>query len=204
MADRQRPDGVGLGGGAALPSVAGVISCRLVAHVALVGLVGLAGAGLAGCGSKADFPDRTAYVTIGGVQKTFTLDDCGLDHETAFVVGRAGDGSVLQAVVGVRAKDHKTGVLRSTAITVTDDPASVSAFGPESWTRAGHTGTAPGTITSAGLRGSRIQATALGQPVDSHDQPTQAPLIDVKLDARCDQRSSSAPAVGGSTPTTGG
>jgi hypothetical protein len=149
--------------------------------------------GTAGCGKDA-FPDRSAQVTIGGRVTVFHIDSCGLDHRTAFVVGRAKDGSILQAVIGVRA-DHRTGIPASTGITVTADPASVSAFGEESWHRRGESGTPPGRITSARIRGSRIQVGADAQPVDAHDQPTQDPLEVLHMDARCDQRDDKPPSA---------
>ena len=128
-----------------------------------------------------------AQVTIAGHVTVFHVDSCGLDHRTAFVVGRADDGSVLQAVIGVRA-DHTTGIPASTGVTITDDPASVSAFGAESWHRRGQSGAPPGRITSARIRGSRIQVCAFAQPVDDEDLPTTAPVEELHLDARCDQR----------------
>jgi hypothetical protein len=83
--------------------------------VALLGLALVAGAGCAN--GSGGFPDRTARVTIGGVTTTFTVVSCGLDHQTAFVVGHAPNGSIVQAVIGVAA-DHHTGVPASTGITV--------------------------------------------------------------------------------------
>ncbi len=151
-----------------------------------IGLLALVtSGGLVGCGKKDDFEDHTAIVTIGGKATTYQLDSCGRDHETVFVVGRAKDGSVLQAVVGTK-KDHKTGVLDSTGLSIIHDPDSVSAFGKESWARRGQSGTAPGTITSARIRGSRIQVSTLAQPVDADESPTAADPITTTLDARCD------------------
>jgi hypothetical protein len=146
----------------------------------------LAVVGLAGCG-KSEFKDRTAQVSVDGHGTRYTVDSCGLDGQTLFVVGRADDGSVLQAVVGLT-KDQKNGVTASTGFSVIEGPTTVEAFGQESWERRGKTGPAPGEITSARLRGARIQLGGQARFVDTDEVPTSPKSIDVSIDARCDQR----------------
>lgn len=146
----------------------------------------LAVLGLAGCG-KSEFKDRTARVTVDGRGTQYTVDSCGLDSRTLFVVGRADDGSVLQAVVGLT-NDRKRGVRASTGFSVLQGPTTVEAFGQESWERRAKTGPAPGEITSARLRGSRIQLSGRARFVDNDEVPTSPEAIDVSIDARCDQR----------------
>lgn len=156
--------------------------------VAACGLVVLA-CGLAGCG-KDEFADKTARVELSGRTTTFEVDSCGLDGRTAFVVGRSEGGSVLQAVIGVGA-DERTGVTRSTGLSVIDDNVELAGFGQESWERRGLSGSAPGTITSARIRGSRIQAAGTLVPVDADGKPTATSSAAgsgtrFSLDARCD------------------
>ena len=143
-----------------------------------------------GC-AKDEFPDRTAVVKLGGSSQTYEVDSCGLDGQTVFVVARAPDGAVLQGVLGLR-KDDATGILRSTGMTVDLDPASdstrLAAFGKESWKRRGSTGPAPGQITSARLRGSRIQIAGDAVPVDPDDVAVpRAKAERFSIDARCDE-----------------
>lgn len=145
---------------------------------------------LVGCGRN-EFKDRTAVVVIGGSRETFVVDSCGLDGRTVFLVARSSGGSVLQGVMGVR-KDHKTGVRTSTGLTVDLDPASadtrVAAFGAESWSRRGSAGPAPGTITAARLRGSRIQFSGEVVPVDANDLVVPGAVGErFSVDARCDR-----------------
>lgn len=151
-------------------------------------LLAVAAAGLAalGCGREPAFPDRTARVTLDGEVIAFAVDSCLLDGRTAYVVGRAEDGRLVQAVVGVEA-DGATGVTASTGLTVTDDEAGVAAFGEEAWTRRGEEGRPPGTITSARIRGARIQARGRAAPVDAEDRPL-GPEVEVAFDARCDEQ----------------
>jgi hypothetical protein len=153
---------------------------RLAVLVLLVVLVSAA------CGREPAFPDRVARVTLGGRTTTYELDACGLDGVTAFLAGRAEDGSVLQATVGVEG-DGETGVPDSTGITVYDaDAGDWAAFGEESWARRGEAGAAPGSIDSARIRGARIQAGGEAVPVDQDDQPTGGTSVSISLDARCD------------------
>lgn len=138
------------------------------------------------CGREPAFEDRTAEVTLDGRTTTFTIDTCGLDGRTAFVVGRSDDGDVVQAVVGVE-DDGETGVPASTGISViADDGSAHAAFGAESWTRRGGEGDPPGAIDSARVRGARIQAEGRAEPVDGDDRPTGGEAVDLVLDARCD------------------
>ncbi|WP_426574832.1 hypothetical protein [Aquihabitans sp. McL0605] len=158
----------------------------LAALAVAVAVVG----GLAGC-SKDEFADRTAVVAIGGTSQTYKVSSCGLDGQTVFVVARAPDGAVLQGVMGLK-KDDKTGITESTGATVDLDPAStetrVAAFGTEAWERKGSTGPAPGSITSARLRGSRIQFAGEAVPVDANDEPTPDGKAErFSVDARCDE-----------------
>ena len=146
----------------------------------------LAAALLAGCG-RHEFADRTAQVDLDGRVTTFDLDDCGLDGSTVYVVGQSSGGGVLQAVLGVAA-DESTGVPRSSGLTFGVEGQPWAAFGAESWTRRGESGPAPGTITSARLRGSRIQLAGEVVAVDDEDHPTTpARRVPFSLDARCDR-----------------
>jgi hypothetical protein len=156
----------------------------------LAGLVVMVIAGASGC-AKDDFADRSAVVTIGGSRQTYEVESCGLDKQTVFVVARADDGAILQGVMGLE-KDDKTGVPASTGVTVDLDPSSedtrVAAFGAEAWERRGSAGKAPGSISSAKLRGSRIQFSGDVVPVDANDVPVPDGTPDrFSVDARCDE-----------------
>ncbi|MGN6696430.1 MAG: hypothetical protein ACTHN0_19785, partial [Aquihabitans sp.] len=121
---------------------------------------------------------------------SYEVDSCGLDHQTVFVVARADDGAIVQGVMGLE-DDDKTGIPASTGISIDLDPSSdatrVAAFGAEAWERRGSTGTPPGSISAARLRGSRIQFSGTAVPVDADDVaiPSGAPQP-FSLDARCD------------------
>ena len=165
-------------------------------------LVTLVGA-LASCGGGDEFEDRTAKVTIYKRTNTFEITSCGLDQETLFVVGRAEDGSILQAVVGVTFAEQTTAneatagadpdeaaVPDSSGLTVGDEGSTFGAFGAESWSRRGGTGAAPGLIGSARVRGSRIQMAGRLVPLDDQDRPVaNGSPVDFELDARCDDAS---------------
>lgn len=158
----------------------------LVVAVAVV----LATTLLAGC-SRDDFEDRTAVVTLGGGDQAFSVDACGRDGETVFVVARADDGAVAQVVLGVDADG--AGVPDSSGITVDADPTAsdtrVAAFGAESWARRGTAGDPPGTVEAAALRGSRIQLSGEVVPVDGDDRPVAgAEPTRFSFDARCDEQ----------------
>lgn len=156
---------------------------------ALLVVAALASA-LAGCGRN-EFEDRTAVVGVGGSRQTYQVDACGRDGETVFVVARADDGAIVQGVMGLE-DDRKTGVPASTGITVDLDASSdqtrVAAFGAEAWERRDKAGKAPGSITSAKLRGSRIQFSGDVVPVDADDVPIpDGETQPFSLDARCDE-----------------
>lgn len=145
---------------------------------------------LAAC-AKDEFPDRSAVVDVGGSSQTYDVESCGLDGQTVFVVARASDGAIVQAVMGLD-YDDKTGIAASTGITIDFDPTSsdtrVAAFGAESWERRGSVGPAPGTIASAKLRGSRIQFAGDVVPVDADDAPVpNGKARSFSIDARCDE-----------------
>ena len=164
-------------------------SARLRLAAAAAALL-LVVAGVAGC-SRSEFEDRTAVVSVGGSSQTYEVDSCGLDEQTVFVVARADDGAVVQAVMGLE-DDDKTGIPASTGITIDLDPTSedtrVAAFGAESWERRGSVGAPPGSITSAKLRGSRIQFAGTVVPVDAKDVPVpDGEPQSFSLDARCDE-----------------
>lgn len=146
----------------------------------------------AACGDQ-EFEDRTAKVTLGARTITYEVDSCGLDGDTAFVVGSTPGGSVVQAVIGVADEDG-TGVVEATGLTIYDDNVTTGAFGSEAWSRRGEAGVAPGEITEAGVRGSRIQAGGTVIPLTdegalrdpdsaSEDQVGQ---VEFSFDARCD------------------
>lgn len=153
----------------------------LLASVAVAALVA------AGCSREPAFEDRTARVTVDGEATTFQVDACLLDGTTAYVVGRTDDGEVLQAVVGVEA-DGETGVPASTGLTLTEGDQPLTAFGDEAWARQGETGDAPGDITSARIKGARLQFAGEGQPVAVDGSPTSAEPVSLSFDARCDER----------------
>jgi hypothetical protein len=144
---------------------------------------------LVGCG-LGEFEDRTAVVELGGSTTTYEVDACGLDGRTVFVVARADDGAVLQAVMGLE-PDSNDGIVASTGLTLDADPNAndtrVAAFGPEAWTRRGSTGPPPGSIAAARLRGSRVRFDGTVVPVDSRDRPVPGgDALPFSLDARCD------------------
>ncbi len=143
-----------------------------------------------GC-SRQEFEDRTAVVELDGRADHFEVASCGLDDTTAFVVGRADDGTVLQAVVGVEGPEDLDGVPASTAITVGSADRELAASGAEAWERRGGSGRPPGTITSARIRGSRIQVGGELESVatDGSSAPPATPgeTIRFSLDARCDE-----------------
>lgn len=160
-----------------------------VGRRAVLVAVSVLGVGLlAGCGGE-DFPDHTAYVEIDGHRRTFALDPgtCGLDDDTAFVLGRSEGGAVLQAVVGV---DPETGegVPALTGITVSDGPGDLAAFGEGAWRRREGSGDPPGTVERSGVRGSRIQLEGRAIPVDAEGRPVPSSSTRaIELDARCDE-----------------
>ena len=130
-------------------------------------------------------------VRLGGSTQTYAVDSCGLDGQTVFVVARAPDGALLQGVMGLR-KDDATGIKASTGLTVDLDPTSpdarVAAFGAESWARRGSVGPPPGSISSARLRGSRIQFAGEVVAVDADDQARPGAKPEAfSVDARCDE-----------------
>lgn len=156
----------------------------------VVAVVALGAAVLAGC-SRDDFEDRTAVVTLGGGDQAFSVDACGRDGETVFVVARADDGAVAQVVLGLDADG--AGVPDSSGLTVDADPTGsdtrVAAFGTESWARRGGAGDPPGTVEAAALRGSRIQLSGEVVPVDGDDRPVAgAEPTRFSFDARCDEQ----------------
>ena len=142
---------------------------------------------LAAACTRDGFEDRTARVEMSGRIITYTIDSCGLDGTTAFVVGRASGGSVLQAVVGVK-DGTSTGVISSSGFTFTDEGRENGAFGAESWSRRGEPGPAPGRITSAQVNGSRVLIIGEFEILDPDDIP-QKPAVTypVTFEARCDQ-----------------
>lgn len=148
-------------------------------------MVGASVMPLVGC-SDEYFEDRTAQVTIDGRTSDFQVDSCGLDQETVFVVGRTDGGAVLQAVVGVSVDGEDT-FPAATGLTVDVGGTVWGSFGPESWARRGQTGPAPGTITSAKVRGARIQARGqvVELDVDGREAVGARP-VDFEFDARCD------------------
>lgn len=154
-------------------------------HLAVLVVVLVAAAG---CGREPAFPDRTARLTVGERTTTFAIDGCGLDGQTFRLAARSEGGAVLQAAVGVES-DGETGVTESTGLTVYGyDQVDLAAFGDESWARRGRGDEAPGEIETARIRGARIQASGRAAVVDADEVPTGAPLLDVTLDARCDEQ----------------
>jgi hypothetical protein len=142
---------------------------------------------LGACGREPAFADRTARLTVGDRVTTFAVDACGLDGQTFRLAARSESGAVLQAAVGVEA-DGETGVPESTGITVYGyDQVDLAAFGDESWARRGKDGEAPGAIDEARIRGARIQATGEAAVVDRDEVPTGDQVLDIGLDARCDE-----------------
>lgn len=154
--------------------------------------VSLAASVLVGCAQE-EFVDKTAEVALGGDRRTYEVESCGLDGQTVFLVARADDGAVLQAVVGLE-DDDETGIPASVGVTVDLDPQRTdtryAAFGAEAWERRGALGPVPGSVGSARLRGSRIQVSAQAVPVDRDDRPVdRAEPEELTVDARCDEDS---------------
>lgn len=142
---------------------------------------------LTGCGRE-EFPDRRALVDVDGRRVVYEFDEgtCGLDEDTIFLLGRAEDGGVLQAVVGLdesgRADPGATG------ITVSDGASDLGAFGPRSWDLRGGPGDPPGEISDASLRGARIRIVGTMQRLDPSGTPmADGEAVPVDLDARCDE-----------------
>ena len=106
---------------------------------------------------------------------------------TWFVVGRDDRGTILQAVIGLRS-DLRNGDLSSSGATVTDpDGREAAAFGREAWDRRKQSGTAPGRIYHAQLRGSRIGLSGALAPMGADGRPAgDGALVPFSIDARCD------------------
>lgn len=158
--------------------------------VACAALAASTAAALGGCG-RGEFEDRTAVVRVGGSSRTYEVASCGLDDRTLFLVARAADGAVVQAVVGLE-DDLEAGVPASTGVSIDEDPTRTdtrsAAFGAEAWERRGEQGAPPGSISAARLRGSRIQVDGELVPVDAQDRAVAgADGVAFSLDARCDQ-----------------
>ena len=144
------------------------------------------------CGDQ-EFEDRTAKVTLGSRTITYEVDSCGLDGDTAFVVGATPGGSVVQAVIGVADEDG-TGVPEATGLTIYEDNVTLGAFGSEAWSRRGESGIAPGEITDASVPGSRIRAGGTAIPLTDEGTLSdpggtaedQVGQVEFTFDARCD------------------
>jgi hypothetical protein len=144
---------------------------------------------VAGC-SRDGFEDRTAVVDAGEARVRFTVDSCGLDEATVFVVGRSDRGEVLQAVVQL-AEDGASGNAAATGLTVDVGSTTFAAFGETAWERRRGPGEAPGTISWARLRGARIQLAGRADAVDDDGRRltgSEASAVDLSFDARCDER----------------
>lgn len=162
---------------------------RLVASLVMVVLT------LAGCGDRDDFADRTAVAVVGDDTVRFTVDACGLDDATLFVVGRSTEGEVVQAVVALR-DDGTTGEPAGTGLTVDVGSATYAAFGEDAWALRRGQGPVPGSIDRAALRGARIQVAGVAEPVDDDGRPAGRGVTDevaFSLDARCDEREADRP-----------
>lgn len=167
------------------------MACRPARSAAVLAVATVVLVGATSACSKNEFEDQTAVVSVGGSTQTYEIDSCGLDGRTVFVVGRADDGAIVQGVMGLE-RDDKTGVTESTGVTIDLDPSSdqtrVAAFGDEAWERRGSSGNPPGSITSAKLRGSRIQFSGNVVPVDANDVPVpNGEAQAFSVDARCDE-----------------
>lgn len=141
-----------------------------------------------GCGAG-EFEDRTAKVTISDRTTTYEVESCGLDGDTAFVVGRSSGGSVLQLVVGVSDEDG-TGVPETTGFTTYDEGVTLGAFGEEAWRRRDQSGPPPGQIEEAGVTGSRIRLEARAVALDDDgtlpDGAAPGAEVALSIDSRCD------------------
>lgn len=145
--------------------------------------------GAIGC-SRDGFEDRTAVVKAGDERVRFQVDSCGLDGSTLFVVGRSGQGEILQAVVELE-DDASTGIPEGTGFTVDVGEDTLGAFGSTAWTLRAGRGAAPGSISWSRLRGARIQIAAEAEGVDADGRPVDDPSsspVRVEMDARCDER----------------
>ena len=141
--------------------------------------------------SKESFEDRTAVVDVDGASTTFTLDTCGLDDTTVFVVGRSTGGATLQVVVGVEEEDHEAGIPDLTGISVTDADSDRVAFGSGAWSQRDETSRPPGRIDEARIRGARIQVSGAFETLEPSATPsdTAGTLTPFSFDARCDEPS---------------
>lgn len=129
-------------------------------------------------------------VKAGDESVLFQVDSCGLDGSTLFVVGRSGQGEILQAVVELE-DDDSSGVPEATGFTVEIGDDTLGAFGPTAWTLREGQGAAPGSISWSRLRGARIQIAAEAEGVDAEGRPVNDPSsspVRVEVDARCDER----------------
>lgn len=156
--------------------------------------------GLGGCSQDAEVVDRTATVQLGGAEQVYDVDSCGLDGETVFLVARSPGGAILQVVMGLDPDEVEAaaedgaeldGTIASSGLTVdlqaSAEDTRVAAFGPEAWARRDGSGTPPGTVSSARLRGSRVQLSGSVQAVDATDRllPGAEPQP-FRVDGRCD------------------
>lgn len=156
----------------------------------MAGLIALVTAvGLGAC-SRDDFGDRTAVVSAGDRTVDFTIDSCGLDGSTLFVVGRSDAGEILQAVIAL-ADDGASGDPAATGVTFDVGVDTYGAFGPTAWSRRAGAGAVPGHISWARLRGARIQFAGEADPVDEDGRAVTgggAEPVRFDVDARCDER----------------
>ena len=72
-------------------------------------------------------------------------------------------------------------MVESSGLTFSDDGISLAAFGAESWSRRRAPGAPPGSITSARLRGSRIQISGDAVPVDETPTLPAVSVLSVAL-----------------------
>jgi hypothetical protein len=181
-----------------VPGLAPVPSPARQAALGAVGLVAwlvTVAVTLAGCGDRTDFADRTAVAVVGDDTVRFTVDACGLDDDTLFVVGRSTEGEVVQAVVALR-DDGTTGEPAGTGLTVDVGTTTYAAFGDDAWALRRGQGPVPGSIDRAARRGARIQVGGVAELVDDDGRPAGRGVNDevaFSFDARCDEREADRP-----------
>lgn len=141
---------------------------------------------MTGCG-RDGFADRTAVITTGGRSTTYTVDSCGLDGDTVFLVGRAPDRSVVQAVIASEGEGEVV-ALEISGLTFGTVDETWAAFGPDAWTRRQGPGSAPGGLDSGWVRGSRVQVDGTAERLDRHDRVLErSDDAGFTLEARCDE-----------------
>ena len=163
---------------------------------------------LVGCGSD-ELADRTGRIELIGRTAELEIDSCGIDTDgpvvaddgvdasqraagTVFAVGRSQSGDVVQVVLELAEDSEEGAVLAATGVSFDFDGSSFGAFGPAAWRAREGKGVAPGEITSARVRGSRIQVSGEVQRLQGEGDEVSSVVpnpMKFSFDARCDAQS---------------